>query len=437
MDTTKTPELERKLGAGTLAINAMNLTIGTGIFVLPAYVAGYLGSMSFLAYLFCSLLMGLIMLCFAEMGSKLNTAGGAYSMVEQAFGPLPGFLANTLFWFGYSILSDAAILNVMTDLLAMWFPIFGQYWFRVIFLFVILAIFAWVNILGIKSGTRMVIFLTALKLTPLIALILVGLFGINSQNLTMTTLPDGQTIGAACLLLFFAFGGSETAVNISGEMKNPGKSVPKGIFMGITGILIIYLLLQFVATGVLGNELALFKEAPLAEVAIRLVGPIGGTVIIATGIISMYSLIGGDIMLSSRLPFVAAKDGLLPKFISKVHPKYNSPYKAIIFYTIILFIMAISGGFKSLAILSSSAVLLVYLGVVLAMIKSRLKPDESNPPMFKVPGGLTVPILALIVLGWVLSNVPYNEFVAMGLFFVITTIFYFSFEKWKNRQVEK
>jgi amino acid transporter len=322
----------------------------------------------------------------------------------------------------------------MMDMLSIWFPVFTKYWFRVLFLLAVLGGFAIVNIRGVKSGTRMVTILTLLKLTPLVLLVIVGIFGVKAENLVIASLPDMSTLGAACLLLFFAFGGSETALNVSGEMKNPVKTIPKGLFMGITGILIIYLLLQFVAAGVLGPELALFKEAPLAETATRLVGPVGGTIIIATGVISMYAVIGGDILATSRLPFAVSENGLLPKVLSRVHPRFKSPHIAIGAYSAIIFLMAISGGFETLAVLSSSAVLLIYLGVVLAMFKSRLRPDDSNLPVFKVPGGLLVPILSLIVLVWVLSYVPLREFTAMGIFFVITTLFYFGFAWWKKRQ---
>ena len=190
MSSKEKSGLKRQLGAGSLAINAINLTIGTGIFILPAYVAGYLGVMSFLAYLFCSVLIGLIMLCFAEMGSKENSTGGAYTMIKDAFGPLAGFLSNTLFWLGYGILSDAAILNVMSDMLGIWFPYFNEYWFRAVFIFVVLAVFAIINIRGVKSGIRMVIILTILKLTPLVLLVVVGLFSFNPENMVMTALPD-------------------------------------------------------------------------------------------------------------------------------------------------------------------------------------------------------------------------------------------------------
>jgi amino acid transporter len=233
-------------------------------------------------------------------------------------------------------------------------------------------------------------------------------------------------------LLFFTFGGSETALNISGEIKNPGKTIPRGIFMGIAGILVIYLLLQFVATGVLGAELALYKEAPLAETAVHLIGPIGGTILIATAVISMYGVVGGDILATSRLPFAASVDGFLPKALSRIHPRFKSPHIAIAMYSAIIFVMAISGGFETLAILSSSAVLMIYLGVVLAMFKSRLRPDDLNPPMFRTPGGLLVPILALVVLVWILSYVPLKEFIAIGIFLIVTALFYFGFAWWKK-----
>jgi amino acid transporter len=303
----------------------------------------------------------------------------------------------------------------------------------VTFIFIVVGLFAFINILGVKSGTRMVIVLTALKLTPLVLLIVIGIFGVKSENLAITSLPDVSTFGTACLLLFFAFGGSETALNISGEIKNPGKTIPRGILMGITGILVIYLLLQFVATGVLGADLALYTEAPLAETAVRLIGPIGGTILIMTAVVSMYSLVGGDILATSRLPFAASEDGLLPKVVSRVHPKFKSPFIAIIIYSGIIFVMAISGGgFVGLATSSSIALLTIYLGVVLAMFKGRFRPDVSNPTMFRVPGGLTVPILALVVLVWVLSYVALNEFIGLGIFFLFTMIFYFGYG-WRKR----
>ena len=195
--------------------------------------------------------------------------------------------------------------------------------------------------------------------------------------------------------------------------------------MGIGGVLIIYLLIQLVATGVLGDKLALNPEAPLAETAIKMVGPVGGIVIIATAVISIFSTLGGDVLATSRLPFAAAENNLLPKVLAKIHPKYKTPYVAILLFSGSVFVMAISGGFKTLAILASSSALLVYLGVVLSVIKTRFQKSNTDENYFKIPGGITVPLVSLVVIGWLLSFMPFNEVIALGIFFAVLTIFYF------------
>jgi len=430
---SKPRKLERRIGPKVLAINSINLTIGAGIFVVPATVASTLGSASFVAYLGCGILISVIMLCFAEMGSRITSSGGAYAYIEALFGPLAGFLTNTLLWFGWAVLADAAILNVMTDMISLWFPIFSEPWFRAIFFFLVMGLFAYVNIIGVEAGARMVVVMTIIKLTPLFLLIVIGLFNLEAENLAIDTFPAMESIGAVSLILFFAFMGTESALNISGEMKNPKKSIPQGIFMGIGGVLIIYLLIQLVATGVMGDELALNPEAPLADTAIKLVGSLGGTVIIATAVISIFSTLGGDVLATSRLPFAAAENNLLPKVLAKIHPKYKTPYMAILLFSGSVFVMAISGGFKTLAILASSSALLVYLGVVLSVIKSRLQKSNADEDYFKIPGGIAVPLLGLVVIGWLLSFMPFNEVIALSIFFAVITIFYFLYRYKRTR----
>lgn len=425
MQKNTEPALKREIGAVGLALNAVNLTIGAGIFVLPAVVAQNLGRSAFIAYMLCGLLVILIMLCYAEIGSRVTTSGGSYAYVEKAFGPFAGFLINTLFWFGFAALSNAAVVNALADVLAIWFPAFAVFYIRVIFFIVLYSLLTYINIRGVKQGSYFAAGISLLKLTPLILLIVVGLFNISMGNLAVKTMPAIKTIGATALTLFFAFGGIETSLNVSGEVKNPGKTIPRGIFMGVFGVLVIYMLLQLVAQGVLGDELAMHKEAPLASVAIRLIGAAGGTIILITGLVSMFGMIGGDVLASSRLLFAASKDKLLPALLARIHPKFATPYWAIITYSLVIVVLAISGGFKQLATLASSSVLIIYLAVVLAMIRLRYKKDETVGAGFKVRGGLLVPILAVITICWFLYQVTLAEIKAMGIFFLLCTLLYF------------
>ena len=432
MQKTNEPALKREIGAVGLALNAINLTIGAGIFVLPAIIAQSLGRSAFIAYIFCGLLVILIMLCYAEIGSKVTTSGGSYAYVEKAFGPFAGFLINTLFWFGFSALSDAAVINALTDMLAIWFPVFSITYIRILFFIVVFGLLTWVNIRGVKQGSQFAVTATLLKLTPLILLIVIGLFSISSHNLTVHSWSSAKNIGETSLVLFFAFMGIETALNVSGEIKNPQRNVPRGIFMSVLGVLIIYMLIQFVAQGVLGDQLSVNKDAPLASLASRLIGPAGGTIILVTSIISMFGMLSGDILASPRVLFAASKDKLLPRFLGSIHTKFATPYWSIITYSTVVVVLASSGGFKQLATLASSSVLIIYLAVVLAMIKLRYKKDNADSGGFKVPGGLIIPLLAVATICCFLYHITLAEMIALGVFFVIISVIYLI-----NKEIKK
>ena len=419
------PTLRREVGANSLALNAINLTVGSGIFVLPAIVAMNLGAAGFIAYLLCGLLVILIMLCYAEVGSKITVSGGSYAYVEKAFGPLPGFLINTLFWMGTNSLADAAVINALTDILATWFPVFHTQYVRILFFIIIFSGLAWVNIRGVKQGARFAVAATLLKLTPLVLLVIFGLFSVSGSNLAVKQLPGISAIGETSLILFFAFMGIETSLSISGEIKNPMRNIPRGIFMGVAGVLIIYLLIQFVAQGVMGASLASYKDAPLAALAEIVWGPVGATILLLAGVLSMFGLLTGDILSSPRVLFAASKDKLVPGFLSRIHPKFATPYWAIIAYCVAGFTFATLSDFKRLAELASSSLLIIYLAVALATIRLRYKKEIAETGGFRIPGGLLVPILAIIVVCWFLSHITRAEVKAMIIFFgALTAIFF-------------
>lgn len=415
--------LKKVIGVRSLAANAVNLTVGSGIFVLPAVVALYLGPSSFLAYILCALLMGMVLLCFMEIGSKIPVTGGVYAYIEQAFGPFFGFLGSTLFWLGYCIMADAAVANVLADSLATFFPAFNEPAVRIIFLAIIFGGIAWLNVRGIQQGNTLVEIITLAKLLPLLILIVVGIFFVDTQNYQVHQWPSIQRVGEVSLILFFSFIGVEASLSAGGEIKNPRKTIPRGILLGMFTIFIFYISIQFVAQGVLGDQLPLHKEAPLAVVGETVLGNAGKLLIVIGAAISGFGLISGDIMITSRVPYAAARDGLLPKFLSVIHPRFATPYISIICYAGVGFILSISGGFRQLAVLASSSMLMIYLGVILATIKlKKMKAEEGS---FVIPGGITIPIMALLITAWFLSNLTVSEIAGGLIFLAVCSVIYF------------
>jgi basic amino acid/polyamine antiporter, APA family len=435
IDLQKEEGLKRVIGVRSLAINAVNLTVGAGIFALPAVVAGHLGANAIWAYVLCGLLLSLVLLCFAEVGSKVTITGGVYAYVEAAFGPLAGFLMNTLFWLGFAIMADAAVANVLVDNLVLLIPAFKEPAIRIIFLACVFGSIAWLNVMGVKESSRFIVVVTLAKLLPLVLLIFFGLMHISSNNLTMGESPSLKSLGEGALILFFAFGGgAESTLTATGEIKNPKHTIPRGLLLGVLAIFFIYLSIQVVAQGVLGDALALQKEAPLVAVANVVLGSSGSTLLVAATALSCFALISGDILVTSRLPYAAARDGLLPRVLAKIHPRFATPYYSIILYASVGFILSISGSFRQLAILSSSAILIIYMGVIAATIKLRSVKVENA---FVIPGGVMVPVLALIATGWFLSNLAWKEIMAAIIFIVIFVLIYF-FRKWiKDKKLVK
>ena len=408
-DSVQDEGLVRVIGTGALGLSVVNMVVGAGIFVMPGLVAAVIGPAAILAYLICSVTVALVFLCFAEVGSRVSRSGGAYAYVEEAFGPFVGFIASILFWFGFSALADAAITVIMVDSIAIVVPILGESIPRAVFIIALLTFLAAVNIRGVKAGVRLYIFNTLAKLVPLLLLVGAGLFVINIEYLAIPEWPSAASIGASTILLFYAFNGAESALNASGEIQNPSKTVPLGLLLGLGGILLLYVGLQTVAQGVLGPELANDTEAPLVAVATAVFGDWGGKLLIAGVVISIYSNLSGDMLGGPRVVFASSLDNNLPRFLGKVHPKYKTPHIAIIFFAVVIGVFALSGTFKYLAVVATGSLLLVDLGVILAVLRLRQRDGLPKDGEFRLPFGPVIPLLSCAIVGWLLLQVPLNE----------------------------
>lgn len=431
--------LKKEIGTVGLAAAVVNITIGSGIFVLPALAAEHLGAAAIISYFICGGLIFLIALCFAEVGSKISVSGGTYAYIESAFGPFAGFLANNIFWFGSCVLSDAAAANALMKTLSYFFPSLDTALFRPIFFFALFGILAYINVRGAKNGVRFIVLITVAKLIPLLLIIGFGTGHITAENLHWKITPTLSEIGASSLVLFYAFLGIEGAVSNSGEFKNPAKVVPLGILTGLSIVLILYIIIQLVCQGVLGDQLLQHKEAPLTAVSGLIFGKAGVTLVVLGTAISILGSISGEILAVPRILFAGARDGILPGFIAKVHPRYFTPHIAIIIYAALGFLFAVLGVFKQLVVLASAATLLIYLGVVLAAIKLRYSNRASTQQSFKIPGGITVPIVATIVIIWLLSNLSIKEIKGAAIFIVVLSAIYFLIEffKWKQNKASE
>ena len=425
--------LRREIGVRALTLAILNIIVGTGIFVLPALIAEKLGAASIIAYIVCGVLISLVALCFAECGSKVTVTGGTYAYIEAAFGPFAGFIANNIFWFGACVFSDAAVAAGLADTLKLILPSFANSeFFRVVFFAVLFGGMALINITSVKNGIRFIEFAAFGKLIPLLLFVCVGIGFVSTKNLAWTSIPSLTNVGSASLLLFFAFIGMETPVTNGGEIKNPQRTIPRAIFFGILLVLILYIAIQLVTQGILGDSIIQHKTAPLAAAAGIVFGTAGATIILAGTIISMLGYVGGEVLSIPRILYAGARNRQLPQLFATVHPKFQTPHYAIIVYAFLDFIFSSAGELQQLVIIASAAMLLIYFGVVLSTIKLRYKKITPDKTSFKIPGGIIVPVLAACVIIWLLAHLSAREFLYAGTAIAVFCVIYFIMKQVKK-----
>ena len=422
---SKDEGLIRAVGVRGLTAGMINYMIGAGIFVLPAVVAGRVGAAAPLIYVICGIVMALIVMCFADAGSRVSMSGGTYAYAEVAFGPYIGFVVATSLWFGSMVLASAAVSNVFVDTLARLIPAFGAPAWRAATLVAVYAAFAAVNIRGVKIGSGVVQTVTAAKLTPLLILIGVGLLFIQPANLAWPGLPSSGEIARTSVILLFAFMGIESALTPSGEVRDPARTVPRAIFITLLVVTLIYLAIQIVAQGILGSELAANATSPLAATARRILGSTGEILVLIATAVSTLGYVAGDMLAAPRSVYALGRDRLLPAVFGSVHSRHRTPHVAILLHAALCLAFAVSGSFTALIVLATLAALIVYFICCLATIRLQrmdVRADGAIP--FRVPGGPVIPVIAAIIVVWLMTSSTRQEFIAMAAMLLVETLLY-------------
>ena len=415
--------LVRAIGVRQLTAAIVNTTVGAGIFVLPALVAQGLGAAAPLAFLVCAAIMALLSISLAVAGSRVTITGGIYAYVEAAFGPYVALLAGVLQWLTF-VLAVAGVSSALVDQLGALAPVFRATAVRIAVLTVILGVLAHLNTRGVRMGTRLIEAATVTKLTPLLVFVVVGVFFVDPSAMAWPGFPDSDSLGRSVLLLLFAYAGVEVALAPSGEVRNPGQTVPRAIFLALGITTTLYIAIQLVAQGVSGPLLAQETAAPLAEAASRFLGAAGMTLMLAGAVCSMFGYLCGDMLSSPRHLYALARDGFAPAMFASIHPEHRTPSVAIWTHAALVLVLAGSQTFQVMAVMANVALLLLYLMACGAAVQlTRRNVREAGTP-FDAPGGWTAPAMTAALMIWVLSTATAREFAVTAVVLAIATLAY-------------
>ncbi len=343
--------------------------------------------------------------------------------IEDAFGPLAGFLAWVVLIILYEPAADAAIAVVVIDSLVGLVPALGGPATRVALLLLMFGGLVAVNVRGFARASAC----RWPRPWPSWCRWCCSPWSARSPSAGPispgTECPPIGDFGTAALTLFFAFGGIETALTPSGEVRDPARTVPRGVFGAVVAVVVLYLALQVVSQGVLGATLATQTEAPLAATAGLVMGGVGRSMVLAGATIAGFGAIAADYVCSPRAFIPIAERGLLPRSLASIHPRFHTPWVAIIVYGVIGFTLAVSGGFAALAVLAGMALLLIYLGVCLAALRMRYTRPAVRGT-FRAPGGPAAAVLGSATVVWLLTHSGWQAAVAVGGVMALAVLYY-------------
>ncbi|MBI4552042.1 MAG: amino acid permease [Candidatus Latescibacteria bacterium] len=405
--------LVRGLGLVEATTIVMGGIIGSGIFRAPSFVAQAVGSpgMSIMVWLVCGLIALFGALCYAELTSALPHTGGTYVYLREAYdAPIITFLYGWVYFLVIQAAGIAAVATVFATYVASIIntvegATLGVWTQRGIALGCIWLLTV-INCIGVRVGGQVSNLFTFLKTSAIVVLIALGFIFAEKGSIAHFTpfwgaSTDGGfnpgVFGAAMITALFAYEGWTFSSYVGGEVRNPRRNLPLSILIGISAVMVIYLLVNFVYLYILPFEQLQQSEWVAADTMRVLVGPAGALLISIAVMCSTFGTVNIMLLTSPRIYYAMARDGMLFQGLTRVHPTYRTPANAILVQGLLASAFAVAGGYDEIITYTSFPtyflLLLVAVGVMLLRKK---RPDLPRP--YKVWGYPVTPLIFILVL---------------------------------------
>ena len=451
------PTLRRALGLWSAVSIVVGTVIGSGVFLVPSTMISKLGSvhMLFVVWIVAGLLSLFGALTYAELAAAMPEAGGEYVYLSAAYGPFWGFIYGwTQFWVAKSG-SIATLAAGFYTYLSAFIPVLAkpvavlplhigpggsllEIHYGQLIAIALIMLLACVNYLGVRSGGNVQVFVTAVKMAAIAAVIAVGLFCGRgdithfSQHIPAVTGIAG--FFAAMVSALWAYDGWNNVSMVSSEIKQPEKNLPRALIYGTLGVILTYLLINIAYFYVLSPAQVASSQRVAADMMTSLYGNWAGKAVTIAVLISILAALNGSILSGGRVPYAMARDGLFFRNMATVQPKFRTPGNAMIWLCVWSSIVILSGWFDDLYNFVIFGSWILYLMTAASVFVLRKKqPDLTRP--YRVLGYPIVPVLfvavAALLLGSTLQTRPRESL--MGLVLMALGIpFYFY---WKRQSV--
>ncbi len=418
--------LARRLGLVDVTLIVMGGIIGSGIFVNPSVVAARTGSAN--GTLAAWLLGGAIALAgafvFAELGARRPQAGGQYAYFREAFHPALGF-----------VYAWGLLLLIQTGGMAASAMTFARYVRELghvplsegVLAATVLVVLTIVNALGVRVGASTQNVLTLLKIAAILAVVVAGLAVVGA--VVAPPIPPGELLpqpaattglGAAMVPVLFAYGGWQTAAFVGGEVKNPARTLPRGMVLGVVGVVLLYVAVNVACLHVLGAERLAATPAPAAAVMRLAFGETGARVLALGVAASTLGFLSQSMLTGPRVYWAMASDGLFFRSVARVHPRTQAPVVAVALQGGAAIVMALTGEYgRILDTVVSADWIFFGLAAASLFVLRRRDRTAGRPDAANVPGHPWTTLGFMAASAWIvvqaLAHDPKNGAIGMGL----------------------
>ena len=381
--TTGTESVDNsKMGFWKCWAMSVGVMIGSGVFLLPSVLAPY-GSLSFLGWLLTSAGAILIALILGRLAGRTDRSGGFYVYAQEEFGDLTGFLIAWGYWVAI-VFAVTAIATAFAAYFGALVPALSTSMGQVVVAAAMIWTFTAINIKGVGAGALLQLVTVILKLIPLAAIILLGVFAGSTETIpefNPTDKPLFEAIATCAMLTMWAFLGIEAATVAAQDVEDPKRTIPRAVVAGTLTVTFVYIAATAAVMMLVPADVLAVSEAPFVDAAVKL-GPVGAALIAFGALVSTAGSLNGNILVGGQMPMAVALDGLAPKFLTKRN-KGGAPVSALILSSILatfLLIFNLSEGliaaFTFLITMSTLCTLIPY--AISALIEFRVSRKTST-----------------------------------------------------------
>jgi basic amino acid/polyamine antiporter, APA family len=443
-----TPKLVRRIGLFDATMIVMGGIVGAGIFINPYVVAQRVHTPMLMlgVWVIGGLIAILGAFVYAELGDRLPEVGGQYVYLSQAYHPAVGFLYG---WVLLLVVQTGGMAAVIVTFARYFLELTGLQISEKLIVIITLGILTAINCLGVKPGTRVQSILMLLKIAAIACLIGAGLFLVKTPHPILHPVLDRPpsldlltAIGAAMVPVLFSFGGWQTTNFIASEIKDPRRNLARALIIGVSGVIVLYVMVNFVCIRVLGATQLAHTNVP-ASAVMRMVSGESGARLIALGIaVSTVGFLSQSILTAPRVYFAMAEDGLFFRSVAYVTRKTHVPVVAILLQSIWTVIVAFTGKYEQI-LNFVIPIDFFFIGLSASCLfvfrhreRSRTPSANPTPAGFRVPGHPFTTIFFIAACWLVVANTLYKypENSLIGVLILLLGLPVYAFWSWKKKR---